>query len=46
MMEAINTAFEHLCDVVSPQFDMSVKRAQTSPQARSSSARSALRRSA
>ncbi len=26
--EAINTAFEHLCDVVSPQFHASVRRAK------------------
>ena len=26
--EAMNTAFEHLCDVVSPQFNVSVKRAK------------------
>lgn len=28
LAEAINTAFEHLCDVVSPEFHPSVKRAK------------------
>jgi diacylglycerol kinase (ATP) len=28
MAEAINTAIEHVCDVVSPQFNLSVKRAK------------------
>ena len=28
MVEAMNTAFEHLCDVVSPEFNMSVKRSK------------------
>ncbi len=28
LAEAINTAFEHLCDVVSPEFHESVKRAK------------------
>ncbi|WP_371212317.1 diacylglycerol kinase family protein [Methylosinus sp. LW4] len=28
MAEAINTAIEHVCDVVSPGFDLSVKRAK------------------